>query len=213
MPLHLGVKVITLRPYDIVVAIKVGLNNMYKMRHPVQIFADHDYLDPEWRSAPIGNSTEELSLALDLSVSEVECSLERLTALNMLTLVLKSQEESEYVFHVGAMTQFLCLSLRHVMQPETSKKLFRGMPCGWDCPWAESEMNPPHVPWVWPDSDGPVYGEGVEPFYLNMTRAVRLDPGLYKALALIEPIRLGKPRDCIHGRKAITDWLSKLRSS
>jgi len=202
---------ITLKPVDIAVAIKVGLNNMYSAgNHPAKTFEYHDYLNLEWHEEPIGNSVEELSRVLDLSAREVAYSLKRLVALNMLTLV-SEEGDPKYVFYVEAMSQFLCHSLRHVMLPETFGAKLAGVPTGWDCPWANSEMNPPSIPWVWPDENGPVVGIGVEPLYPGVVHAVRHEPGLYRALALIDPIRIGKPRDCIHARRNLVEWLAKLR--
>ncbi|CAN5313572.1 hypothetical protein BH09BAC1_BH09BAC1_04440 [soil metagenome] len=49
--------------------------------------------------------------------------------------------------------------------------------------------------YVWPDYEGAIMGLAVEPLYNNQTKAIKADPSLYKMLALIDSLRIGKARE------------------
>jgi hypothetical protein len=61
---------------------------------------------------------------------------------------------------------------------------------------------------VWPDSDGTVRGYGVEPLDAHVPDAARRDPALYELLALVDAIRIGRPRDVALGSRELTRRLS-----
>jgi len=201
---------IELKPHDIAVALKVGLNEMYVDTLPDDLYEDHDYLKAAWRTAPITNSVADLNFVFAMGVSGISRSLNRLKALNLITELRGEGRRKEYVMNCGAMADLLCHSVRHIFQPEPQGN-FRGIPCGWHCPFIESEMNPPERPLVWKMSLGPVSGEAVEPLFPNIGKAVTIDPGLYKALSLVELIRLGKPRDVNHARRVLKDHILGMR--
>ena len=51
------------------------------------------------------------------------------------------------------------------------------------------------IPFVWADIKGKERGLSIEPFYLNQTKAVKEDELLYKLLALVDVIRIGRVRE------------------
>ena len=48
---------------------------------------------------------------------------------------------------------------------------------------------------VWPDPEGSARGYAVEPLDERVPEAARRDPGLYELLALVDAIRIGRPRE------------------
>lgn len=62
---------------------------------------------------------------------------------------------------------------------------------------------------VWPDPDGPARGYSLEPLDKCVPEAARRDPLLYELLALVDAIRIGRPREY----KLAADELSRRLSS
>lgn len=54
----------------------------------------------------------------------------------------------------------------------------------------ESEVN-----YVWADFQGPDHGLSIEPLYAKQTKAVKDNLNLYKALALMDVVRVGRTRE------------------
>ena len=78
--------------------------------------------------------------------------------------------------------------------------------------WPTSHSAPPlskkivsEEQYVWPDPDGKVRGQAVEPLYYSVPHAVKNDPALYEMLALIDALRIGKARE----KKLAADELNK----
>ncbi len=49
--------------------------------------------------------------------------------------------------------------------------------------------------YVWPEFKGEVRGLAIEPLYKETVKAIRQDQNLYKMLALVDVIRVGKVRE------------------
>jgi hypothetical protein len=49
--------------------------------------------------------------------------------------------------------------------------------------------------YVWPDFSGEMRGFAIEPLYPNQVKAVKEDKELYKLLALVDVIRVGRTRE------------------
>jgi DNA-binding Lrp family transcriptional regulator len=61
---------------------------------------------------------------------------------------------------------------------------------------------------VWPDPLGTVRGYSVEPLDKSVPEAARRDPRLYELLALVDAIRIGRPREYKLAAKEISTRLS-----
>ncbi|NBC96878.1 MAG: winged helix-turn-helix transcriptional regulator [Deinococcus-Thermus bacterium] len=61
---------------------------------------------------------------------------------------------------------------------------------------------------VWPDPDGAVRGYAVQPLDAHVPDAARRDPELYELLALVDAIRIGRPRDVALASQELTRRLS-----
>ena len=58
-----------------------------------------------------------------------------------------------------------------------------------------SELIQANEHYVWPDADGTLRGQAIEPLYHTVGKAVANDPLLYEMLALVDAIRVGKARE------------------
>jgi hypothetical protein len=48
---------------------------------------------------------------------------------------------------------------------------------------------------VWPDENGEINGLGIEPLHANVAKAAKQDKTLYKLLASIDILRVGRARE------------------
>jgi len=62
---------------------------------------------------------------------------------------------------------------------------------------------------VWPDPEGTVRGESLEPIYKTAPLAARRDPHLYQTLALIDAIRGGRARERKLAEKKLQELLAR----
>lgn len=88
-----------------------------------------------------------------------------------------------------ALLDFLQYGIKYVF-PQQPGALVRGMPTQPLCDLIQS-----NEPYVWPDADGAVRGQAIEPLYPTAVQAATNDPLLYEMLALIDAIRVGKSRE------------------
>lgn len=51
------------------------------------------------------------------------------------------------------------------------------------------------IPYVWPSVDGNIRGQAIEPLHKGVVKAIEIDEDLYKLLASIDIIRVGKTRE------------------
>ena len=49
--------------------------------------------------------------------------------------------------------------------------------------------------YVWPDEEGTVRGEMIQPLYPNIPKAAKSDNTFYELLVLVDAIRVGKSRE------------------
>jgi hypothetical protein len=61
------------------------------------------------------------------------------------------------------------------------------------------------LPPVWPDPEGKVRGQTLEPLYHSAPKAAKSDPKLYELLALVDALRSGRARE----RKLAEDEIKK----
>jgi hypothetical protein len=139
---------------------------------------------------------KDLSAALSLSASEISESLNR----SQIARLIDGQKKK--VFRQSLM-EFLEHGLRYVFPAEPGS-LTRGIPTAHAHPFM-SNLFPSDEPYVWPESVGKVRGVAIEPLYEGATKAIRSDEDLYKLLALVDVIRVGKVRE----RKVAIEELKK----
>jgi len=85
----------------------------------------------------------------------------------------------------------------------------RGMPTAHAAPPLSEEIMGDDLPPVWPDPEGTVRGETLEPLYRTVPMAARNDPQLYELLALVDAIRIGRARERNLAEKHLKERLEK----
>lgn len=82
------------------------------------------------------------------------------------------------------------------------KYIFPAKPGGMVHGWATAHSHPfmqkkfeSQVMYVWEDFKGPDYGLSIDPLFVKQTQAIKDNTNLYKALALLDVLRVGKARE------------------
>ncbi len=136
-----------------------------------------------------------LAQSLILSASEVSVSLRRSEYARLYNY------ENRTVFR-QSLIEFLIYGLKYVF-PQQPGAITVGMPTSHAAPVLADKFIS-ETPFVWPDPDGTVRGQSIEPLYSTVPAACRLDKRLYNLLALTDALRTGGARI---GREA-TEQLS-----
>lgn len=128
----------------------------------------------------------DLAASVYLSQSEVSESLNRSQLAGLLDAPKKK------VMRLSLM-EFLEYGLHYVF-PQHPGALVRGIPTAHSHPFLKKKIVSEDV-YVWPDADGTVRGQAIEPLTKSVPKAVKEDEQLYKLLALTDVIRVGKTRE------------------
>jgi hypothetical protein len=128
-----------------------------------------------------------LAESLRMSPSEVHAALARAENAG---LYLPSKRKPSR----AALQEFLAHGIRYAFAAERFG-MSRGVPTAHSAPGLSSVLVAPEVPLVWPDPNGAVRGEGVEPLYRTVPQAALADERLYRLLALVDALRLGGARE------------------
>ena len=127
-----------------------------------------------------------LSNSLLISLSEVSESLNRSQTANLLDYDKKN------VLRQNLM-EFLQYGVRYVF-PQKPGTMTRGLPTAHAHPFMAQSFSG-NIPYVWPDINGEEIGLEILPFYEKQAPAARQDEVLYKILALVDVLRVGKLRE------------------
>lgn len=134
---------------------------------------------PDWQY-------RDLAAALYLSTSEIAESLNRSHIAGLI-------DESKRKVHRRSLMEFIQHGLHYVF-PQVPGTLVTGIATAHSYPFYErlfkSEMN-----YVWPDDNGNMRGLAIQPLYHSAVKAVKQDELLYKLLASIDIIRVGRVRE------------------
>lgn len=153
-----------------------------------------------------GRSYAQLGTALGMSASEVHAAVRRLIEARLVTPDTKDVRRE-------ALCKFLVNGVPHAFPAHTGA-ITRGMPTAWAAPVMSSEFNASdQIQPVWPDPEGKVRGESVQPLYSSVPRAARVDSALYDLLALVDALRVGRARERAFAEKEIKARLSSNASS
>lgn len=141
---------------------------------------------------------KDLAHALHLSAAEISESLRRCLYSRLLRDGVRLRQVQP-----RALLEFLLYGLPYVFPVQPGAPA-RGMTTGPSAPplVATFGLEPAYV---WPDARGEVWGTAIEPLYAGAPAAARDDARLYELLALVDALRLSRPRE----RRVATDLLSK----
>lgn len=96
---------------------------------------------------------------------------------------------------LAALEELLVHGVKYVFPAERGP-VTRGIPTAHAAPPLVSEfIATDELPLVWPDPEGTIRGESIEPIYRSIPQAVRSDGKLYESLALLDAIRMGRARE------------------
>ncbi|HEY2511914.1 MAG TPA: winged helix-turn-helix domain-containing protein [Polyangiaceae bacterium] len=129
-----------------------------------------------------------LALALGMSSSEVHASVRRAAKAGLVRLDDREPNRQ-------ALLEFLVHGVKYAFPAERGG-ITRGMRTAHAAaPLAKKFAAGNEPPPVWPDPEGDVRGEALEPLYRSVPGAARADAELYEWLALVDAIRVGRARE------------------
>ena len=128
----------------------------------------------------------DLAFSLSISISEISESLSRSHLAGLV-------DESRRIVHRLSLLEFIEHGLQYVF-PQAPGTLVTGIPTAHSHIFFQKKFSS-DLPFVWPDDNGSVRGLAITPLYKGVTVAVRSDEHLYKLLACIDIIRIGRVRE------------------
>lgn len=139
--------------------------------------------------AGIHLSVRQLGESIGISASEVSKGVKRLATARLLV----ERDNALYVEN-NAFLEWLSYGVRYAY-PAQPSGFGRGMPTAWNCPLVSSAILPPSPPMIWSQVGGELEGIFVEPIHATVPLAASNDGLLYQVIALVDAVRLGKPRE------------------
>jgi hypothetical protein len=128
----------------------------------------------------------ELSSALEISQSEISESLNRSLIAGLINYTKKE------VFVLSLM-EFLQFGIKYVF-PQKPGAIVRGTPTAHSHIFMKSKIISSEN-YVWPNVKGNTRGQAIEPLIKSVVNVVALNDELYKLLALVDVLRVGKNRE------------------
>jgi len=144
-----------------------------------------------------GKSYAQLSEELEISASEIHAAVRRGIEAGLIDSASRRPLRSP-------LQDYLLHGVRYAF-PARLGAVSRGMPTAHAAPPLSEHFQPDDLPPVWPDPEGKVRGQALEPLYSSAPQAAKSDPELYEYLALVDAIRSGRARE----RKLAEDELRK----
>jgi len=134
---------------------------------------------PDWQY-------RDLASELSISISEISESLHRSHIAGLI-------DESRRRIHRKSLMEFIEYGLHYVF-PQVPGTLVTGVPTAHSHiffkKYFESELH-----YVWPDTNGSIRGLAISPLHRGVILAIQKDEKLYKLLACIDVIRIGRVRE------------------
>jgi len=127
-------------------------------------------------------------LAADLGISQAEISGSLKRAI--LAGISRPDDGMPYPQALG---EFVLHGLRYAF-PAQIGHLSKGMPTAYSAAPLNKKISSADA-LIWPDVDGEMRGQAVEPLYKSAPFAAKKDPALYELLALIDALRVGGARE------------------
>lgn len=148
-----------------------------------------------------GKSFAMLAKELGMSASEVHASIARLGEARLVESSVRKVNRKPFL-------DFLKGGVPYVF-PARLMEITRGVPTAWAAPamaktFTHSKEDVP----VWPDPDGTVKGQSLEPLYQSVPVAAKNDPALYDLLALVDALRIGRARERKFAEKQLEERIA-----
>ncbi len=132
-------------------------------------------------------SLAELGGSLGLSASQCHAALRRAATCGLVDG--KSRRVRQ-----AALLEFLVHGAKYVF-PARRGPLTRGVPTAHSAPPLAASIRGAEEACVWPDPEGELRGEALQPIYKTAPLAARRDPALHELLALLDAVRAGRARE------------------
>jgi hypothetical protein len=130
----------------------------------------------------------DIAKELGLSQGEVTFALDRLLLSGLINHTKRTPQRL-------AIAEFLIHGLKYIF-PAKPGAISRGIPTAHSCgPLAKKIVSSEEDQYVWPDEDGTVRGQSIQPLYETVPKAVKNDEEFHILLALVDAIRIGRARD------------------
>ena len=134
---------------------------------------------PDWQYRDLAES-------LTISISEISESLNRSHLAGLIDVSRKK------VFCQSLM-EFIQYGLHYVF-PQIAGTMVTGIGTAHSHSFYKKKIIS-EINFVWPDEDGDIRGLAIQPLYKSVTKAIKKDEALYKLLASVDIIRVGKTRE------------------
>lgn len=129
---------------------------------------------------------KDLSHDLFISQSEISDSLNR----SLVAGLINSEKKKVYR---KSLLEFIEHGLHYVF-PVSPGSMVNGIYTAHSHPFMQKYFDSENG-YVWPEIRGKVRGLAIEPLYKDVVKAVKQDLNLYKMLALVDVVRVGKVRE------------------
>jgi hypothetical protein len=129
----------------------------------------------------------DIAKSLQLSASEVTESLDRSSMARLVS-------ENKRMLFSNSFLEFLVFGLKYVF-PVAPGATVRGIPTAHAAPPLNKIIVADSDIYVWPNDQGTVRGQAIEPLYKTLPLACLNDNELYELLALTDAIRVGRSRE------------------
>ena len=130
---------------------------------------------------------KDLATELYISSSEITESLNR----SLIAGLLNTEKRK---VHKISLLEFIRYGLRFVF-PAIPAIIVNGIPTAHSHPFMQQYFKS-ETTFVWPYLTGEIRGQSIEPLYKGIPRAALHDEKLYKLLALVDVMRVGRTREC-----------------
>ncbi|RYY47088.1 MAG: hypothetical protein EOO06_13155 [Chitinophagaceae bacterium] len=128
----------------------------------------------------------DLAAGLDLSVSEISESLVRSHIAGLV-------DQSKRKVYRESLWEFIEHGIHYVF-PQQPGTMVNGIPTAHSYPEFKKKIMS-DLDYVWPHENGNVRGLAIKPLYKGVTNAIASDNNLYRMLAAIDILRVGKVRE------------------
>lgn len=128
----------------------------------------------------------DLSADLFIPLSEISASLKRSEKAGLYHAEIRN-------VHRLALMEFIQYGLKYVF-PTSPSAIVTGIGTAHSHPYYKRFFQG-EMQYTWPDDDGDIRGLMIEPLHPNVAKAARKDELLYKLLASIDILRVGKVRE------------------
>ena len=129
---------------------------------------------------------KDLAYNLGISQSEISESLNRSTISGLISVNKKKLMKK-------ALMEFLEFGLKYIY-PQQPGPMVRGLPTAHSAEPLSLYIESAET-YVWPDAEGEHRGQAIEPLHSGVPYACKIDDKLYRLLALVDAIRVGRLRE------------------